>query len=228
MGTIINGHEIAGRLPLFKDFLRAKVRTREKTQTRRIRGLERINENPDAWACTGQDFDGEYLFWSDGREERDRIACPYGKPGDIRVMTEPLIRSSFRSDYAKYQDDEELVYKFTTEPPRLLKWRWQRDVLTSIHMPHEAARTLVEITEVRVERLQDISEEDIDAEGFHGDFPHVVFPDLFPTTDAMDHEEWAHLSMQECFGVLWDSINEKRGCPWVSNPWVWVIEWRLL
>ncbi len=214
--TIINGHEIAGRMPLFQEWGRKAIRTGDKTQTRRVvkpqpPGMPHVMSDGEwEFALLGTHLHGDNSYWS----KRFPIQV-----GDIRVMTEPLKRSDEGMyGVAMYADDGRIAWSFGGELS--VPWRWKRDTLSAMYMPHEAARTLCEITGVRVERLQDISEEDVDAEGFHGDFPHVVFPDLFPTTDAMDHEEWAHLSMQECFGVLWDSINAKRGYPWSNNPWV--------
>ena len=213
--TIINGHEIAGRMPLFQEWGRRAIRAGVKTQTRRV-------IKPQAWGYAGDLFGQSQIYPREGEWDCGDASNPIKFPiqvGDIRVMTEPLKRSDEGMyGVAMYADDGRIAWSFGGELS--VPWRWKRDTLSAMYMPHEAARTLCEITGVRVERLQDISEEDVDAEGFHGDFPHVVFPDLFPTTDAMDHEEWAHLSMQECFGVLWDSINAKRGYPWSNNPWV--------
>jgi hypothetical protein len=76
----------------------------------------------------------------------------------------------------------------------------------SIYMPREFSRITLEITDVRVERLQEIEENDALCEGIPP--PH---DDLWPT---------------EAFHELWDSINAKRGCPWTSNPFVWVLSFR--
>ena len=88
----------------------------------------------------------------------------------------------------------------------------------SAYMPRWASRITLEITGVRVERLQEISEADADKEGFNEDFPHKVFPEYF-------NQDMGDYSIPECFGMLWDSINGKKH-PWESNPFVWVIEFR--
>jgi hypothetical protein len=80
------------------------------------------------------------------------------------------------------------------------KWR------PSIFMPRWASRIMLDITDVRVERLQEISEDDAQAEG-------VGY--------------WGCDTI-EVFEDLWNSINQKRGYPWSSNPWVWVIEFKVL
>ena len=80
--------------------------------------------------------------------------------------------------------------------------RWR----SPIHMPRWASRITLEITDVRVERLQDINFRDLQAEavGIQGEL-----------TKAM--EEYIQ---------IWDSLNSKRGYPWSNNPWVWVIEFQ--
>lgn len=80
----------------------------------------------------------------------------------------------------------------------------------SIHMPKLYTRLWLEITGIRVERVQDISEEDCHKEGVN--FLHT------------DMEEGG--AIKNYFSSLWDSINAKRGYSWESNPWVWVIEFR--
>jgi hypothetical protein len=73
------------------------------------------------------------------------------------------------------------------------KWR------PSIFMPRVASRILLELTGVRVERVQDISEADARAEG---------------------------VGSAAGYAALWDSLNAKRGYAWAANPWVWVLEFR--
>lgn len=98
-------------------------------------------------------------------------------------------------------------------------------------MPRWASRIDLEITAVRVERVQEISEEDAFHEGGE-----------LPTCPACGYTYWdcrLHGDHRLCgrpeplsaipnFATLWDSINAKRGFPWALNPWVWVIEFRRL
>jgi hypothetical protein len=86
-------------------------------------------------------------------------------------------------------------------------------------MPRWASRITLEITDVRVERVQNISEEDAEAEGLHRD-PNN--PSLWTWGD------YPSGSNNPCYAyeLLWDSINEKRGYGWDTNPWVWVITFK--
>lgn len=89
-------------------------------------------------------------------------------------------------------------------------WVWQRGKLPSIHMPWGLSRIQLEVTSVRPERLQDITEEDAYAEGVAGTLPEDVA-----------------VSARHEFEILWDQLNLKRA-PWASNPWVWVVEFQRL
>jgi hypothetical protein len=83
----------------------------------------------------------------------------------------------------------------------------------SIHMPRWASRINLEITNIRIEKVQQISEQDVWKEG-------IVRPDWWDNMDPWhDSEDEAG----EMFAELWDSINGKT-YPWKSNPWVWVVE----
>lgn len=83
-------------------------------------------------------------------------------------------------------------------------------------MPRWASRLTLEITGVRVERLQEIGEEDALAEGIK----------LLPGGGFGLNEPFSEFnSARSAFAFLWDSINGKR-VPWLSNPYVWVIEFK--
>jgi hypothetical protein len=97
---------------------------------------------------------------------------------------------------------------------------------SSIHMPRWASRILLEITDVRVERVQDISMADAIGEGcpeehYHAT-RHPVFDDMkrLVQSGAVGPVAW--------FSHLWDSINAKRGYGWEVNPWCWVLEFKVI
>lgn len=184
-----------GPLPPFKVFLRDSIRKNLKTMTRRV-----MRPQP---SCQGAllhtPADELWYTWpvGDGREYFAK--CPYGIPGQVRYMREPLVKDS--QGVARYADDNALVYAPTGE---LVTWRWQRDILPQIFMPKDLARTFVTLTEIRGEQVQDISFEDAIAEG-------------------VDNGDPLHPFAVYDFSMLWDSINAKRGFGWNVNPWVWAI-----
>lgn len=94
----------------------------------------------------------------------------------------------------------------------------------SIHMPRWASRITLEITGVRVERLQDIGEVDAAAEGVESlRDEREYWKDYLRSTTRSD--ELICLSARESFRTLWDSLTAP-GANWNANPWVWVIEFR--
>jgi len=95
------------------------------------------------------------------------------------------------------------------------KWR------PSIFMPRWASRITLEIVDVRVERVQDITLEDCVAEGIEEAVIMMVYP---PTPERL--REAAETIARDRFRELWDSINAKKGFGWDANPWCWCISFR--
>lgn len=158
----------------------------------------------------------------------DAFPCPFGVIGD-RLW----VREAWQSHIGPY--GESLLYAYrATDDDRLGPWK------PSIHMPREACRLVLEISDVRVERLHDISESDAIAEGVES-----------PDSSREDHD-WSICSQcggtrlytslgpnlgacpdTDCFECdthakrfrhLWTSIN--KDASWDANPWVWVIEFK--
>ena len=203
--TIINGHEIAGRMPLFQEWGRRAIRAGDKTQTRRIPKLQiPIDaEGPLERAMApgiGATL-GEFAFrYPDGGIHIVKTM----KVGDIRVMTEPLTCGD--DGRAWYLDTYEPVIKSIIsngESHGTIKWQWKRNAISAMYMPHEAGRTLCEITDVRIVRSLDISIEDIIAEGI--------------STNLREYD--AECYLREEWERVYDSINAKRGYPLKSNHW---------
>ncbi len=146
--------------------------------------------------------------------------CPFGNPGDrlwVRetwycdhneVMRGPYLKPD-DLDVIEARDDGTLVFAadgltpYETDQP---VWK------PSIHMPRWACRILLEITDVRVERLQDISRADIRAEGLECP-PELASDDVSP-----NYRDWYPAAWKE----LWNST----GGDWDANPWVWVVEFK--
>jgi len=93
-------------------------------------------------------------------------------------------------------------------------WHWKVKTLPSIFMPRKFSRITLELTGVRVERLQEISKSDAIAEG-------VTPPrnELYPHTNRGD-------KCLRSYEKLWDSLNAKRGFGWDKNPYVWVLAFK--
>lgn len=131
---------------------------------------------------------------------------------------EDRIRESLTDEMvaAGIEPDENGIYEWEGESP--LRWR------PSIHMPKWASRLWLRITDVRVERVQDISEEDAIAEGCD------ATKEVDHSTDGKSLGEGFVMGPMTCyhsavgnFEILWDSINAKRGYGWDENPYVWAL-----
>lgn len=142
--------------------------------------------------------------------------CPYGKLGDMlwvresfAVIGNEVVRDE--SSGAIIEETPQYVFRGEKQPhiERLYKWK------PPIYMPKAAARIWLEITGIRVERLQDISEEDAKVEG--------AMLWMYPNgKNAFGEEDF--YSARTCFHSLWKSINGPES--WQSNPWVWVVSFR--
>ena len=126
--------------------------------------------------------------------------CPYGQPGD-RLW----VREAFQHDPL---NAGAFVYRASVRAETVFdKWT------PSIHMPRKASRITLEVTGVRVERLQDISEADAVDEGMR------------PTTTARAlHGESRDPPAYTQYADLWEQINGPGS--WDANPWVWVVEFQ--
>jgi len=105
----------------------------------------------------------------------------------------------------------------------------------SIHMPRWASRITLEVTGIRVERVQEIGSDeyklDVFQEGIceccdHSPESHESDPMERPWTCGGHGGAGCHIDAIDEFRRLWDSINGKRGCGWDVNPWVWVVEFK--
>ncbi|OVW95700.1 hypothetical protein BME42_20330 [Klebsiella pneumoniae] len=190
-----------------------------KTQTRRIMApqpaddIERcIFPNPEA------------IGWKSSLRHKHGSTtahfCHYGKPGD---------RIWVRETWARYnidQNSHDIAYRATTPADWPEEGLWR----PSIHMLRWASRILLEITDVRVERLNAISPEDAESEGLErtnftgfGDEPGLPsYPEPDVYFDPLK-KQWKEYP-PEAFAGLWESIYGEGS--WNANPWVWVIEFK--
>lgn len=205
---------------LFSTPLVQAIQEGRKTMTRRLRGLEKINNYPGQWA---------YLFWKPTKEHlfynqknagnKLSIKCPYGKVGDVLWVRETY---HVNDGSGKFPDIEKKWYNYKADHlglnpgpmwPPFDKWK------PSIFMPKAACRIFLEITNVRVERLQDISERDAIKEGVKKYYDTEFFYCDYNTIDE-NHCDWKG-NAYASFASLWESINGKES--WEANPFVWVI-----
>ena len=167
-----------------------------KTQTRRVVKVgDTIEERDDGtrWPY--------FTTWTHGDDGSPWASCPYGEPGDRLWVRESFVYRS-KHDRYYYKADHEAPF---TAPYAHGGWK------PSIHMPRAASRLTLDVTAIRVERLQEISEADAIAEG------------VLRTGGRAQLQPNHFRPARELFSELWDSINEDRA-PWASNPWVWVVE----
>ena len=147
-----------------------------------------------------------------------RLSCPHGQPGDLLWVRETFTKTQhglpvYKSD-AKDADGK--YWPSVAFDKEGVIWT------PSIHMPRWASRITLEITDVRVELLQDISEMDARAEGVKPS-KRAIGPDEAVSCwwDYLRNEP-NYLSSRDSFASLWQSIYGD----WDTNPWVWVIEFK--
>lgn len=206
-----------------------------KTQTRRVVKLPVGPDHLGAWESSV--VGGPGTRYTDGSPAPERPVIWHTRTG--RCIGAPLgvgDRAWCREAWAYYGGDERLylqepqcvAYRATWDSdPRREVWqtdppggRWR----PSIHMPRWASRILLEVVEVRVQRLQEISEEDARAEGMqHHDGLGIGHSGR---RHDLNHGSVA-ATAYDAYAVVWDLINGKRA-PWASNPWVWAYTFRAL
>ncbi|MBO15572.1 MULTISPECIES: hypothetical protein [unclassified Herbaspirillum] len=190
----------------------------QKTQTRRVVKPQPDRERNLVWARGASGQWGPFTMYYN---QHDRTGwgpleipmhCPYGQPGD-RLWVKETHLAWWKIDPDKPEGPRIFshVAAFAADGYELEHGeRW----IPSIHMPRAASRILLEITGVRVERLQDISQADAYAEGAMSWAQEQDTPikDLNGGDDRM------------AFMALWESIGGAGS--WEANPWVWVVEFR--
>ena len=157
-----------------------------------VHKMEDGGPNPDkviGWGATNQEGDEAW-------------PCPFGKPGKLL-----WVRETFFANDGHWTDRVDYKASFTDEI--LIKWH------PSTQMPIHLSRLTLKLTDVRVERLQDISEEDAVAEGFdtHGMGIRVA--------------PGGHLPCVSLFAENWNNTHKKEEY-WEANPWVWVLSFEVI
>jgi len=193
MSKIINkcSQGISGKPILFNGEMVKAILSGKKTQTRRIAKSRPVNPkkyNNGDFVETGYDDTLHFKYTN-----------PFGQIGD---------RLWVRETWAPLDTAPNGVYYWAdVENPKRGGWK------PSIHMRKKHARIWLTITDIRIDRLQNISDEDAEKEGV--DFLRYV-PDVDET-----------LTATELFMCLWDSVYTGEKC-WDSNPWVFVVKFEVI
>ena len=208
----------------------------KKTQTRRV--VKFMHETPKliGQAAEHRNLNAVYparekgwVFWQttragDGLAEFTKKAyatgllCPYGEPGD-RLWVKEAWYTSKKYDPlppAKFPVEAKTIFRYLGSRA---KPEWAGRTRSARFMPRWASRITLEIVNVRVERLQDVSDDDAKAEGFEY-YGETLFKDY--------GEILAEHTAIYKYASYWDLLNARQGFLWKSNPWVWMIEFRVL
>ncbi|EHS4854277.1 hypothetical protein KV631_004190 [Salmonella enterica] len=190
-----------------------------KTQTRR----------PIKWKQTrfteiGEREDGSNWTWSEDTEKACDYwhPCPFGAVGD-RIWVRETFGWQIRRDplggtgeFRVYRATTPDAVRYQTASGEVAPMKWT----PSIHMPRRASRITLEITDVRVERLHNISERDALREGLF----QLPASGRYCLQPGMQYFGMASHSAKEVYSWLWASIYGEES--WAANPWVWVIEFK--
>ena len=231
---------MAERPILFADPMVRAILDDRKTQTRRLLKPQPVVGRADWTRITPDDagwLQNDNGTWRyDGIRDGKRFAfagpyrCPYGHPGDrlwVRETFKPIASGevkhgygevrygyAYRADGAtRWNDRTTKIHDLSGQPPTGPMQFQQRPWKPSIHMPHRASRITLEVTDVRVERLQDITYADAAKEGAE------QAPDF---RYGLSHP--MAMNRRAGFAQLWEQINGEGS--WGANPWVWVVEFR--
>lgn len=205
-----NQKKIARPLPPFISELRTKIRDGDKTVTRRLHGLEKINERPETFSYRGKNDKGDFIFydherWDDvplAKTDLVIVKSKYGQVGDICYLREPIERKRIQNgkgirSIAIYADDSEPVqYNGHSKP-----WKWQNKALSQLHLPRKLARIFFKTYSICPERLNDITDLDARREGFNA-------TEIRPA--------------RKVFLQKFEELNGREAVE--LNPWVWRIE----
>ncbi len=221
---------------LFSDGMVRAINFGTKAQTRRV--MQKQPPSGDVvMGCHYSRSGWSFGIEGGGCRCTGTVTCPYGAEGDRLWVREAWRPVGWTEDFLRATIDYRADGMMRDVEPRVADsyvWagRWgaalerqgaKPDVRgylvfpnekeqrwhPSIHLPRWASRIILEVTDVRVQRVQEISEEDAAAEGVT---PMAVLPG-----DRLSHVA--------AFAMLWDSINHARA-PWDSNPWVWAITFK--
>ncbi len=190
-----------------------------KSQTRRGKGLESDDPDRMVFAGYGKRHEKTIALFRDSIPDDPvplEVACPYGAPGGLLWVREGVRRNergAMRFHSRGRVSTSVAHFIADGAPAPIDSWGWKNKALPGIHMPRGVCRLELELLDVRVERLNSISEADAIAEGIERD---PMFSDRWKNPNGVSFE-----SPIDAYAALWESING-RGT-WATNPWCWVL-----
>ncbi len=186
-------------IPKILDGTKTMTRRVIKPQPRFVPALE-CGSGKDQW-----EYHPVYWYAEDGPGRLMERCCLYGQVGDRQWVRESHFIGGIKPK-------EWVSFKADASAKNLELYLWR----PSIHMPRWASRIDLEITEVRVERVQEITAEEVIKEGCQ------LTGEIF-----LSPQEERPVLVNK-FERLWDSLNAKRGYGWEVNPWVWCISFKVI
>jgi hypothetical protein len=174
---------------LFNTQMVRALKAGRKSETRRLSGLENINTDPDYYGFP--EVDGNFVHFKYGAGHKKTVKLRY-KKGDILYVKE----------FFCWIHEDFLIYKADLDPSEYKRYKWK----SPYFMKKEYSRFKLKIKNIRIERVNRISDGSIKREG------------IVASKDDLYYE----------FEVLWDSINKKKGMGFIVNPWVAVISFEVL
>jgi hypothetical protein len=231
-------HHMAEKPILFSGEMVRAILDGRKTQTRRV--IKFPKHVPDFVthdiASVNPDGRGDWVAWSPRpvTDEQSKkmypngggFICPYG-PGDLLWVRETWATWRMYDDVkpSELSEDVSLWWPANGSSRRELHHKPGKN-RPSIFMPRWASRITLRVTDVRVERVQDISADDAIFEGAV-DAGVVAAYEASEYTEYGDEHEIPDMCIDQ-FRALWESINGPRGFGWDENPWVWVVEFEMV
>lgn len=212
---------------LFSGAMVKAILDNRKTMTRRVVKNFYEAANPQRWVIRAN-ADTRVTYANRDEALAAMVAnCPYGQPGDVLWM-----RSNFNVRYDEQRDEahwtsEGLWVTTHGKPMRNDGTPLRCGFKPSMHMPYWLSVERwprLELTEVRIERLNEITEADAIAEGFF----RLPASGRYALAQGGQYFGNAWASARNGFVELWDSLNADRGYSWESDPWVWALSFRRL
>jgi len=192
---------------LFSTPMVQAILERRKIQTRRV--VKQSSGWDNVWKVS-HEGNGSYCMRTGTQYSIPFFKCPYGQPGDVLWVRETWC---YIGDTASADNDKNRFHYLASKGKNNFTWK------PSIHMPKEACRLFLRVKSVRVERLQDISEQDAISEGIQqSTIGFKNYDKNYPVAEFIG----GGTSATRSFKSLWQSINGAES--WDANPWVWVVE----